>query len=55
MLIVDVFVLEGALEDEQGRYAEGSWLRLPPGAAHSLRAEAGATLYLKAGGVAGLR
>jgi anti-sigma factor ChrR (cupin superfamily) len=51
----EIFVLEGAVEDEQGRYAAGSWLRLPPGSAHSLRSEAGATLYLKAGGVVGLR
>ena len=51
----EVLVLEGELEDEQGRYAAGSWLRLPPGARHRPRSAAGCLLYVKVGGVASLR
>ncbi|HPG24516.1 MAG: cupin domain-containing protein [Spirochaetaceae bacterium] len=52
---VELLVLEGELEDEQGRYAAGSWLRLPPGARHRPRSAAGCLLYVKVGGVASLR
>ena len=30
---VEIFVLSGEFSDERGRYAAGSWLRLPVGAA----------------------
>lgn len=30
----EIFVLDGALEDEEGRYTTGSWLRNPPGSQH---------------------
>lgn len=46
----ELLVLEGALSDGPQRMARGSWLRLPPGSASALRAEAeGVTLYLKTG------
>jgi anti-sigma factor ChrR (cupin superfamily) len=51
----EIFVIEGALEDEQGRYGRYTWLRLPPGASHAPRSETGAVAYVKAGGVASLR
>lgn len=48
----EIFVIEGALEDEEGSYPAGSWLRLPPGSRHSPRSEAGCRLYLKRGHLA---
>ena len=48
----EVFVLEGELEDEEGRYPAGSWLRLPPGAGHALRSAEGAIAYVKRGHLA---
>ena len=51
----EYFVLAGMLEDEDGEYPAGSWLRLPPGSAHSPVSPRGCTLYEKRGhlGVAG--
>lgn len=51
----ELLVLEGALEDDRGRYEPLTWLRLPPGAAHAPRSRDGCVLYVKAGGVRGLR
>lgn len=48
----ELFVLEGAFDDEQGHFGKGAWLRLPPGAAHSPTTAAGCTLYIKEGGFA---
>jgi anti-sigma factor ChrR (cupin superfamily) len=31
----EIFVLDGAIEDEEGRYAAGFWLRNPPGSQHA--------------------
>ena len=45
----EIFVIEGAFEDEQGRYRKGSWLRNPPGSAHGVASEEGCTLYVKTG------
>ena len=52
---VEILVLKGTLEDEQGSYPELSWLRLPPAAKHTPVSRAGCELYLKTGAVAGLR
>jgi len=52
---VEIFVLEGALADETGRFAAGSWLRLPVGESHRPRSETGCTLYVKRGGFTYLR
>ena len=52
---VEIFVLDGAFEDEQGAYGAGCWLRLPAGASHRARTHAGCTLYVKRAGLAYLR
>ncbi len=48
----EIFVLEGAFADEQGRYPKGAWLRTPPGAEHGVVSEGGCTLYVKTGHLA---
>jgi len=45
----EVFVLDGAIEDEEGRYAAGSWLRNPPGSQHQPFTLEGCLLYVKIG------
>jgi anti-sigma factor ChrR (cupin superfamily) len=45
----EIFVLDGALEDEEGRYAAGSWLRNPPGSQHAPFSLEGCLLYVKIG------
>jgi anti-sigma factor ChrR (cupin superfamily) len=51
----ELLVLEGAFEDERGRYDTHTWLRLPAGFRHVPRTEAGCELYVKEGGFAYLR
>ena len=48
----EIFVLEGAFADEQGRYPKGAWLRTPPGGGHGILSEGGCTLYVKTGHLA---
>ncbi len=48
----EIFVIDGAFEDEQGRYARGAWLRNPPGSAHGVLSQDGCTLYVKTGHLA---
>jgi anti-sigma factor ChrR (cupin superfamily) len=45
----EILVLEGALEDEDGRYMAGSWLRNPPGSVHQPLSIEGCVLYVKVG------
>lgn len=45
----EIFVLEGAIEDEEGRYTAGSWLRNPPGSQHRPFTLEGGLLYVKIG------
>ncbi len=52
---VEFFVLEGAFEDDDGRYGPGHWLRLPAGAEHRPRSADGCLLYVKRGGLPYLR
>jgi anti-sigma factor ChrR (cupin superfamily) len=52
---VEIFVLEGAFEDEAGTHPVGSWLRLPRGAVHRAKTWDGCRLYVKRGGLAALR
>ena len=52
---VEILVLEGALQDEVGRYPQGTWLRLPPGESHAPTSPGGCELYVKIGGVSSLR
>jgi len=46
----ELFVLDGMLEDEEGRYLPGHWLRLPARYAHRPHSEHGCRLYVKTGG-----
>jgi anti-sigma factor ChrR (cupin superfamily) len=48
----EILVLDGAFEDERGRYAKGAWLRNPPGSAHTAFSDAGCTLFVKTGHLA---
>lgn len=45
----ELFVLDGAFSDASGHYVAGSWLRVPAGAAVTLRSETGGTVYIKSG------
>ena len=45
----EIFVLDGAVEDEEGRYTTGSWLRSPPGSQHRPFSLEGCLLYAKIG------
>ena len=45
----EVFVIEGGIEDEDGRYCAGDWLRSPPGSRHRVRSEQGCLMYVKVG------
>ena len=47
---VEFFVVDGGFEDSDGKYDEGSWLRLPPGGTHQPRTDQGCVLYVKIGG-----
>ena len=51
----ELFVLEGAFEDEQGSYGKHSWLRLPVHAAHAPVSPQGCELYVKIDAFPGLR
>jgi anti-sigma factor ChrR (cupin superfamily) len=50
----EIFVLEGTLADEHGRYPKGSWLRNPPGSEHSPFSDDGCLFYIKSGHLGGL-
>ncbi len=45
----EIFVLEGAIADDNGTYRKGGWLRHPIGAAPAVISERGATLLVKRG------
>jgi anti-sigma factor ChrR (cupin superfamily) len=45
----EILVLQGAFEDEQGRYGKGTWLRNPAGSGHGMSSPDGCTLYVKTG------
>ena len=45
----EVFVIEGAVEDEFGTHPAGTWLRYPDGSRHTVSAPSGALLYVKSG------
>lgn len=51
----EIFVLDGAIEDEEGRYAAGSWLRNPPGSQHRPFTLEGCLLYVKIGHLRAVR
>ena len=43
----EIFVLDGALIDENGEHPAGTYLRYPPGSSHSPRSEERSTLLVK--------
>ena len=43
----ELFILAGALRDEDGVLGAGGWLRYPPGDAGALRSDAGCQLYVR--------
>lgn len=45
----EILVLDGAVEDDEGRYAVGSWLRNPPGSRHRPFSIEGCLIYVKTG------
>jgi anti-sigma factor ChrR (cupin superfamily) len=51
----ELFILEGEFADEAAAYSSGCWLRLPAGAEHHPRSDAGCTLYIKRAGLPYLR
>jgi anti-sigma factor ChrR (cupin superfamily) len=48
----EILVLTGMLIDEHGEHPAGTWLRYPPGSAHTPSSRPGCTLYLKHGHLA---
>lgn len=48
----ELFVLEGGLEDQYGRYEAGCWGRNPAGSHHWAKSEAGCLVYAKLGHLA---
>jgi anti-sigma factor ChrR (cupin superfamily) len=51
----EILVLEGALEDEHGRYPTGAWLRNPPGSRHMPFSLDGCLIYVKTGHLPAVR
>ncbi|MDA0228665.1 MAG: cupin domain-containing protein [Proteobacteria bacterium] len=45
----EIFILEGGLEDQYGRYAQGCWGRSPAGSHHWAKSETGCLFYGKLG------
>ena len=48
----EILVLSGTLEDSEGTYGPGTWIRNPPGFYQHLQSEAGATYWRKQGHLA---
>ena len=48
----ELFVIEGGLEDQYGRYEQGCWGRSPAGSHHWAKSEAGCLVYAKLGHLA---
>lgn len=46
----ELFVIDGSFSDEEGSYAKGCWLRMPPGSRHRPYSASGCTFYLKTAG-----
>ncbi|WP_417514699.1 cupin domain-containing protein [Minwuia sp.] len=45
----EVFVIEGEIHDDDGRYPAGTWLRLADGSSHAPRTDTGCLLYVRSG------
>ncbi len=46
---MEIFVLDGVLEDEFGRYTKGAWLRNPAGSSHTPFTKEECLIYIKTG------
>ncbi|PVB59753.1 cupin domain-containing protein [Labrenzia sp. 011] len=46
---VEYFVVDGSFEDQDGRYDQGTWLRLPPGSEQTIRTTRGTRVWRKSG------
>ena len=51
----EFFIIEGAIEDAEGRCPGGTWLRLPAGSRFEARSHDGCVAYVKTGAVPTLR
>lgn len=49
----EIFVMEGEVADELGRYPGGCWVRTPPGSRPAFTSVGGATIYRKSGHLPG--
>jgi len=49
----EIYVIEGALEDEFGEHGAGAWMRYPAGSVHTPRSAGGCLLYVRTGHLAG--
>ena len=47
--VQEILVLEGTLEDEDGVYPKGTWLRFPAGSRHAPKSDEGCLLWVKRG------
>lgn len=45
----EILILDGAIEDEDGRYATGAWLRSPAGSRHAPFSRTGGTMLVRQG------
>ena len=45
----EIYVIDGILEDEHGKYPKGTWLRSPEGTDHLPFSTEGCTIYVKTG------
>jgi anti-sigma factor ChrR (cupin superfamily) len=45
----EVFIIDGVLEDEYGRYPKGAWVRMPANSTHSAWTAEGALIWVKTG------
>lgn len=45
----EYFVIEGSFEDGDGRYDQGTWLRLPPGSRQAIKTAQGTRVWRKTG------
>ena len=50
----ELLILKGDLQDENGTYAEMSWIRYPAGFKHTPSSPSGCEFYIKRGGVSSL-
>ena len=45
----ELYIISGRLSDDSGSYSAGTWIRNPPGSAHSIQAEEDTVAWIKAG------